>query len=212
MIDLRIDIRKDPNIQKLPEDIQTKLFDFIESIPKVKFFKPDGKPKKEWKVFYDDTWSSARIYARKSTWVSAKDSARDSARVSAWISAYDSARTSAWYSARTSAWDSARNSTWVSAKDSARDSARVSAWISAKDSARVSAWYSAKDSARDSANDFGLKAQQIVVSDLDYRDKVKHERHVDARIEVWKKGYGLLCDVNGVLYVYAKKGTKPLLS
>jgi hypothetical protein len=30
----------------------------------------------------------------------------------------------------------------------------------------------------------------------------KHIAHVNARMEVWRKGYGLYCDVNGVLYCY----------
>jgi hypothetical protein len=34
---------------------------------------------------------------------------------------------------------------------------------------------------------------------------VKHLVHLNARMEVWRKGYALKCDVNGVLYVYAKK-------
>ena len=45
----------------------------------------------------------------------------------------------------------------------------------------------------------------MVVDDLDFEDKAKHQAHVDARIEVWQKGYGLLCYVDGVLYVYAVK-------
>ena len=102
---------------KLPESVQTKLFAFMDSIPKTPFFKPDGKPKKEWTIFYDDTWASA--------------------------------------------WD------------------------------------------------FALAADFIIVSDLDFKDKAKHQAHVDARIEVWRKGYGLLCDVDGVLYVYAVKPKTP---
>ena len=105
----------------MPKAIQKKLSEFIyKEIPKTKFFKPDGKPKKEWKMFYGDTW--------------------DSARASAWVSAWD----------------------------------------------------------------FSLEARLMVVSDLKYKDKAKHEAHVKARLEVWQKGYGLLCDVDGVLYVYCK--------
>ena len=183
MIDLRIDLRKDPDIQKLPEDVQTKLSDFIESIPKVKFFKPDGKPKKEWKVFYGDTWASARA------------SARDSTRAFAWTS-------------RDSEWASARDSALASARDSARGSACDSAMDFAMELTRASA----KNFEWEAADDFSLKAEMITVSDLKYKNKAKHEHDVDKRIEVWKKGYGLLGDVDGVLYVYAKKGTKPLLS
>jgi hypothetical protein len=32
----------------------------------------------------------------------------------------------------------------------------------------------------------------------------KYLCHLNARMEVWRKGYCLLCDVNGTLYVYAK--------
>ena len=96
----------------------------------------------------------------------------------------DSAWASAWYSARDSAWYSARDSAW----DSARDSARDSAWASARDSA----WYSARDSA--------LMASMEIVSDLHI--DAKHRKHARDRWEVWTRGYGLLCDVDGVLYVY----------
>jgi hypothetical protein len=34
---------------------------------------------------------------------------------------------------------------------------------------------------------------------------VKHIRHAEARMAVWKAGYGLRCDVNGKLYVYGVK-------
>jgi hypothetical protein len=45
----------------------------------------------------------------------------------------------------------------------------------------------------------------MVVSDINYKGKEKHEAHAKARMEVWKKGYGLYGDINGKLYVYAKK-------
>ena len=154
-----------PEIKALPVAVQKRLEKFMDSIPTIKWYLPDGKPKKAWRLFYGDTWASAW----DSAWACARDSARDSAS------------------------DSARDS----ASDSARDSARDSASNSARDSASDSAW--------DSAMDFSLMARMIVVSDLDYPDKKKHEKHVRERINVWCKGYGLLCDVDGVLYVYAKK-------
>jgi len=162
-------IRENEDIKKLPEAVQKKLFDFIEKeIPNTKFFKRDGKPKKEWKIFYGKDWNAARDSARASALASARASARDSARASAW------------------------------------DSALASAWASARASARASAWASARASAWDSS----LLASFIVVSDLDFKDKEKHLAHVKARWEVWQKGYGLFCDMDGVLYVYCK-GTKP---
>jgi hypothetical protein len=53
-----------------------------------------------------------------------------------------------------------------------------------------------------------LLASIILVEDLDYKDKARHEAHARARWEVWQKGYGLLCDVDGVLYVYAPESAK----
>ena len=41
-----------------------------------------------------------------------------------------------------------------------------------------------------------------MTGDLKFKDKAKHLKHTKARWEVWQKGYGLLCDVDGVLYVY----------
>ena len=92
-----------PEIKALPEAVQKRLRTFMNSIPKTKWYQTDGKPNSEWRVFYGDTWASAR----------------------------------------------------------------------------------------DSAWDFSLMARMIIISDLDYPDKEKHEKHVKSRIEVWKKGYGL---------------------
>lgn len=55
----------------------------------------------------------------------------------------------------------------------------------------------------DAAEDAALMARLRVVQDL--KIEQKHIDHAKARWNVWQKGYALLCDVNGVLYVYAKK-------
>jgi hypothetical protein len=41
-----------------------------------------------------------------------------------------------------------------------------------------------------------------VCGDLPVADD--HILHAHARMNVWRRGWGLLCDVNGVLYVYGK--------
>ena len=126
-------LRENPEIKKLPEAIQTKLFNFIEKeIPKTKFFKPDGKPKKEWIIFYGETW------------------------------------------------------------DAARDAARDAAW----------------DAARDAARDAAFQTYFILTEDLDYKDKEKHTKYAKDLWEIYKKGYGCICDVNGVFYVYAVDKSK----
>jgi hypothetical protein len=75
---------------------------------------------------------------------------------------------------------------WGAARGAARDAAR--------DAARGAAW----DAARDAA----LFARCLLVKDK--IDK-KHMKHTTERMEVWKRGFGLLCDVKGKLYVYAIK-------
>jgi hypothetical protein len=118
------------------------------------------------------------------TWDAAWDVVRSAARDAAWdvvrSAAKGAARDAAWYAAKDAAWDAA----WYAAKDAARDAA--------------------KDAARDAARDAALYADFIVVSDLDFKDKKKHEAHVKARWEVFQKGYALICDINGVFYVYCK--------
>lgn len=54
--------------------------------------------------------------------------------------------------------------------------------------------------ARAAAWDASLLVQMHITSDLQV--SAKHRQHALARWEVWTRGYGLLCDVDGVLYVY----------
>ena len=59
------------------------------------------------------------------------------------------------------------------------------------------------DVAGAAAGDAAIFARMLVCLDLPM--DVNHLVHLNARMEVWRKGYALKCDVNGVLYVYAKK-------
>ena len=115
-------------------------------------------------------------------------------------SAHASARASAYDD---SAYDSAYASACGSACGSARASARASACASAYHaSAYDSACASAYDSACASARDSALMAAMCVCSDLPLDQK--HRDHAKARWDVWKRGYGLLCDVGGILFVYRR--------
>jgi hypothetical protein len=193
---------------------QSRLNEFItKEIPNTKFFKPDGKPKKEWKVFYGDTWDAARDAARgaarDAAWGAARDAAWGAARDAARGAARGAARDAAWGAARDAAWDA----TWSAARDTARGAARGAArdaaWGAARDAAWDAAWGAARDAARGAARDAALYSDYIITADLKFKDKEKHAAHAKARWEVWQKGYGLLCDVDGVLYVYAVKPKKP---
>jgi hypothetical protein len=168
-------VRKARLIREVPPNRICKELDvfILEDIKRVRWFKPDGKPRKEWKIFYGDSWDAARNAA----W----DAARNAAWDAAWYAARDAAGNAAWYAAGNAAWDAARNA----AEDAAGNAAGNAAW----------------DAAR--------KIFFILVSDLSFKDKKKHQNFVNREWEVWTKGYGLLCDVNGVLYVYALKKYAP---
>ena len=68
----------------------------------------------------------------------------------------------------------------------------------ADDAARAAA----RAAARDSAWDAALQSRVLVCTGFDLDEK--HINHARARMEVWKQGYGLNCDVNGVLYCYRR--------
>jgi hypothetical protein len=111
-------------------------------------------------------------------------------------SAGDSARASARDSARDSAGDSAWDSAWASAGAAARDAARAAA----RDAARDAAGAAAGAAAWAAAWDASLMAQMEICCDLHI--PAKHRKHARDRWAVWQAGYGCLCDVSGVLYVY----------
>jgi hypothetical protein len=187
-----------PEIKALPEAVQRKLVSFIYTeIPKMPFFKPDGKPKKEWKIFYGDTWDAAYDAASGAAW----DAAYDAARGAAYGAAYDAGYDAAYDAARGAAYDAASGAAY----DAAYDAARGAAY----DAARGAAYGAAYDAGYDAASDAALMSDYLMTSDLKFKDKAKHLKHVLARWEVWQKGYGLFCDVDGVLYMYAAKSKSP---
>ena len=63
-----------------------------------------------------------------------------------------------------------------------------------RDAARAAAW--------DAAWDAGLMARMEICYDLHI--DAKHRRHAKARWDVWQRGYGLACDIDGELYCYRK--------
>jgi hypothetical protein len=147
---------------------------FVTDIRRITYFQPDGQPLGQWLLFTAKTWVAAWVAARNAAWNAARNAAWDAARVAA----------------RNAAWDAAR----VAARDAAWDAARDAAWDAAWNAARDAAWNAARDAAL-------YAAVQIVCADLDIDTDLR--AHVEARLEVWRKGYGLLCDIDGRLYVYA---------
>lgn len=89
---------------------------------------------------------------------------------------------------------------WNLSNRPARAAARDAAW----DAARDAAWNAARDAAGDAAGDAARDAAiYCVVAILpDNKIEAKHRQHMNDRMEVWRRGYALLCDVDGRMYVY----------
>ena len=83
----------------------------------------------------------------------------------------------------------------------ARAAACDAAWDAARDAACDAAWDAARAAARDAAGDAVLYGRALV---SEWNFESKHRTHIKQRMEVWQKGFGLLCDVDGVLYVYKR--------
>jgi hypothetical protein len=163
-----------------------KCQEFIKSIPKIKYFSMMGKVSLSWNLSIKDRWDAAGNAAR--------DAAGNAARNAAVNAAGNAAGNAAW----DAAWDAARNAARNAAWDAAGDAAGDAAVNAARNAAGNAAWDAAGNAARDAA----IYCRCLLVSHL--IDK-KHLIHTKSRMDVWKKGYGLRCDVNGKLFVYGIK-------
>ena len=110
-------------------------------------------------------------------------------------------REDAWKAAENWGWDAACDVAW----NAARDAARIAARNAARDAARIAALFAARrtlagDAGGDVGWDAALWASMLVCDGLKLDEK--YIQHARARMEVWRRGYGLLCDIDGVLYVY----------
>jgi hypothetical protein len=183
---------------------------FVEAIPATRFMKPDAKPLKEWKLFTASTLNAARDAARAAAWDAAWDAARDAAwdaePAAAWdaepAAAWDAEPAAAWDTARDAAWDTARDAARAAAMAAARDAAWGVAWDAAPAAALDAAWYAAWYATRAAAWDAALYVQTHFIC-RDLKLDPQHVQHAADRWRVWQKGYCLLCDVDGILYVYA---------
>jgi hypothetical protein len=151
---------------------------FIASINAIEFFKPKRQPLPEWKHY------PTKAAAWTAAWAAAGLSAGDAARDAAWAAAGDAARTAARTAAGAAAWIAAR----------------TAAWTAAGAAAGAAAWAAAQDAARDA----DLCALIGITNDLRFPDAIKHRQHARQRWQVWQMGYGVACDVNGVLYTCSK--------
>ncbi len=172
---------------------------FIEELRTLPYFQPDGNPDPDWLLVLGKTWSAARNAAADAAKAALKLSAA-SAPASG-DSSWDSARTAAWNAAKIAASDAGREAAWEAAWDSARDVTREAAWAAARSEAPDTAWAGPWDAAWHSAD---YAAICIVCADLSLPSK--HLQTIERRLNVWRKGYALMAEVGGTLYVYAAHG------
>lgn len=111
-------------------------------------------------------------------------------KAAAWGAAWDTATLDA---ALDTALDAAGYS---SARAAERAAVRNASAMAAARAAGYAAW-----AAGYAVGDAGLLARCLIAEDM---IDPKHLDHAMARWRVWESGYGLLCDVGGVLYVYEK--------
>ena len=161
-------------------EIAKSTLEFLENID---FFKPDGKPKTEWKVFYGDTWGRAQAFAHDAACKAARNSIQgmDDFNVE-WMRA------------------------WRAVKANARDM-MFEAGFYARGRALGTM---SGDVCNDVEREATLFGTAMFVDGKNFKDKNRILNHVKKRIEVLEKGYALACDVGGTLYVYAQKDPQPI--
>jgi hypothetical protein len=168
---------------------------FVLELPTYKWLKPDGNPDPSWKIYP----------TRDAVWDAAGAAARDAAGDAVWDAAWAAARAAVWdaarAAARAAAGDAARDVAGDVAGAAVRDAAGAAVWDAARAAVWDAAWAAAWAAVRDAAGDAALTTRCLIASDL---IDPKHLDHATARMNVWKKGYGLFCDVGGVLYVYER--------
>jgi hypothetical protein len=212
----------------IPEASKDKVIKFVlEDIPNTPFFRPDGSPKEEWRMFYGDTWGAALHEARDAVWRAgqragedahldraalhaAEEAARGAARrvaLGAALGATEvtpgTARDAALKTALDAAGKAAMDAVHGAVRGAARDDTAI-VWRAALRAAPGATLDVVRDdAAQEAARDAALVAGYLAVGDLDFKDKDKYSEHALARWEVWQKGYVLLGDIDGKLYVCA---------
>jgi hypothetical protein len=190
-------------MQQLPQAIQAKWADFATGISKIEFFKPDGKPNRAWKVFYADNLAEARNNALSAARQASLEGSVSGIAASTWEYGLDSASTAV----QRVVHQQGRGKEWDDGREAVKGI--MTAAISEKAKEVMGNRIEAADTIFDASKDARLMSGAITASDLDFEGKAKHLAHAAARMEVWEKGYGLACDVEGTLYVYAVNSAKP---
>lgn len=128
-------------------------------------------------------------------------------RKAAWESAWKTARNTPGNTAGDAALETARNIARLAGRQAAANAALEvagnAAWKVAWNAAGDPTWDYAREVAEDATWDAAAFVLAMHICDgLELADQ--HKRHLAARMDVWRRGYGLLCDVRGVLFTYGR--------
>jgi hypothetical protein len=188
------------------------------------WLQPDGHPDPTWHLSTAQTWATAREAARSAAWEAAWEAAMEAAMEVAWRTAREAAiavaDATAWRAAGETAMETAGSAAGHAAMEAAiavaRATAREAAGETAMETAGEAAWMAvageaareatAREAAMEAAGDAAWSAAlyislRYICDGIDLAPA--HLAHAEARMAVWRQGYGLYGDVHGVLYVYA---------
>ena len=168
---------------------------FLQELREIRWLQPDGKLEEDEHV---------KLFAtRVSAWAAARDVAWDAAR--------DAARKTVLNAARNAAGDAERNAAGDAAREPALDAARDAAWNAAGNAVLNAAWKATRKATRKAARGAAWAAAWDAALCMDTCCICKglplsqrHVDHVARRMDVWRHGYGVQCDVDGVLYCYER--------
>lgn len=178
---------------------QTELISFITTeIPRIRLFVPDGKPEKDWRLFHGDTHHSAYDAAHEAA-VSAKTAHTKKLKsvhpeFFEWSKQIESIMWIAAY----------KGGPEFKVKFAALEAAQTAAWDTVMTHLPL-------DRTNNFATDAVMKDIKLLAGLLAIRrddpnlpkDIEKYVEHARSRVRVWQKGYGLVCDVFGTLYVFS---------
>lgn len=174
-----VQIGRERRLPNIPQCLEDEALRSVSSLRDIRFLRPDGKPNPEWRIFYGNTWNEARAKALESAEPKHPGMAIETARSAAWSAAIEEARVAAW--------------------DRISDMAKAAVNDAM---ARLSLNESIERVVNDAKRDAKLMSVMKIVRDVNL--KSRYFEHAEKRMEVWRKGYALLDDVNSMLYVYAK--------
>lgn len=158
---------------------ENNAYSFIGKIADMRtwFLNPHEPPEEAWQVFYGSSWAVAGRAAK-----------RAAMNEVVWDDDSEAAR----LAAASAATHAGREKEWHAVFNSATEAVRAAAGKKSLTTRRA-------------RMDAAVLASLLLVEDLEFEGKEQYLKRARERWSVWQKGYALLCDKDGKLYVYARQ-------